>query len=117
MSEVEAPDELPCEKCGEMTPYDGLINTRLPCRGCGTPHPHTPGSTGFGAIVFMIFFVVALFMVLIDPLGMGEGAIVPIFGIFALMFLFFFLRVVIVGRKMKREAREKASQEKNLDEG
>jgi len=117
MSEVEAPDELPCEKCGKMTAYDGLIGAGLACEHCGTPRPHTMGSTGYGGLVFMIFFVVALFMVLIDPFGMGEGAIVPIFGIFALMFLFFFLRVVIVGRKMKREAREKASQEKNLDEG
>jgi hypothetical protein len=118
MSEVEVPDELPCEKCGEMTAYDGVIGDGLACEHCETPDPHTlTGLTGSGGLVFMIFFVVALFMVLIDPFGMGEGAIVPIFGIFALMFLFFFLRFVIVGMKMKREAREKAAQEKSLGEG
>ena len=113
MSDVEVPDELPCEKCGEMTPYDGLINTKLPCRGCGTPHPHTPGSTGFGAIVFMIFFVAAIPVALI----FGEAAIVILFPIFFLIFLIFFAWFVIVGMKMKRKARGKALQEKNLDEG
>ena len=118
MSEVEAPDELPCEKCGEMTAYDGVIGDGLACEHCGIPRPHTmTGSTSYGGLVLMIFFVVAFFMVLIDPFGMGEGAIVPIFGIFALIFIFLFFRVVFVGIKMNRESREKASQEKNLDEG
>ena len=118
MSEVEAPDELPCEKCGKMTAYDGVIETNPPCEHCGTPRPHTmTGSTGYCSLVFMIFFVGALLMVLIDPFGIGEGAIVIFVPIFLLMFLILFLRVVIVGRKMKREAIEKASQEKSLDEG
>jgi uncharacterized protein (DUF983 family) len=112
MTEIDVPDELPCEKCGEMTPYDGLIDTRLPCRSCGTPHPHTPGSTGFGAIVFMIFFVVALPVAWI----VGEGAILILFPIFFLMFLIFFVWFVIAGMKIKREERRKALQEKNLDE-
>ena len=117
MSEVEVPDELPCEKCGEMTAYNGVIGTDLPCEHCETPRPHTmTGPTGYGGRVFIIFFVVALLMVLIDPFGMGEGAIVILFPIFLLMFLILFLRVIIVGWKMKREAREKASREKNLDE-
>ena len=114
MSEVDVPDELPCEKCGKMTAYDGAIQAKLPCEHCGTPRPHTmTGSTGYGGLVFMIFFVAAIPVALI----FGEAAIVILFPIFLLIFLIFFAWFVIVGMKMKREARRKALQEKNLDEG
>ena len=72
------PSQLPCEKCGKMTTYDGLIGTRtkLPCGHCGTPRPHTMrGATGCGGVIFMIFFVVAFLMVLIN----GDDSILIIF--------------------------------------
>ncbi len=108
------PSQLPCEKCGKMTTYDGLIgtSTKLPCGHCGTPRPHTMrGATGCGGGIFMIFFVVAFLMVLIN----GDESILIIFPIFFLMFLILFAWVVIVGLKMKREAKKKAVQEKNLN--
>ena len=54
----EVPKEMPCEKCGELTPYKGLIGAgRLPCVHCGAPHPHTPLRTGCWPTIFLIFFV------------------------------------------------------------
>ena len=112
MGDVEVPDELPCEKCGEMTAYNGLIGARLSCGHCGTPRPHTMrGATGCGGVIFLIFFVVAILLVLIN----GDESILIIFPIFFLMFLILFAWVVIVGLKMKREAKKKAVQEKNLN--
>ena len=56
-TEPEVPKEMPCEKCGELTSYVGLIGAREPCEHCGTPRPHTPARTGLWALIFMVFFV------------------------------------------------------------
>ena len=115
MSEVEVPDELPCEKCGKMTAYDGLVGSLPPCEHCGAQTPHTmTGSTGCWGMPFLVFFVGAFLMVLIDPFGMGEGAIIILFPIFFLMFLALFSLFIFVGLKVKREERKKAAKEKSL---
>ena len=107
------PSQLPCEKCGEMTAYNGLIAAKLSCEHCGTPRPHTMrGATGCGSLIFLIFFVAAILLVLIN----GDESILIIFPIFFLMFLIQFAWVVIVGLKMKWEAKKKAVQEKNFNQ-
>ncbi len=113
MGDVAVPDELPCEKCGELTAYNGLIGAKLSCEHCGIPRPHTMrGATGCGSLIFLIFFVVAILLVLIN----GDESILIIFPIFFLMFLIQFAWVVIVGLRMKREAKKKEAQEKNLNQ-
>ena len=113
MGDVAVPDELPCEKCGEMTAYNGLIGAKLSCEHCGTPRPHTMrGATGRGSLIFLIFFVVAILIVLIfKP---GDASILIFFPIFLLIYLILFARFVIVGLRMKREAKKKAAQENHL---
>ena len=83
----ELPKEMPCEKCGELTPFRGLIGAgRLPCVHCGAPHPHTPLRTGCWPTIFLIFFVAAFPVALI----FGEGAIAVIFPLLLLLFLAMF---------------------------
>ena len=77
-----------------------------------TKTPHHERSNRLWGGIFMIFFVVAFLMVLIN----GDDSILIIFPIFFLMFLIQFAWVVIVGLKMKREAEKKAVQEKNLNQ-
>ena len=83
----ELPEEMPCEKCGELTHFRGLIGAgRLPCVHCGAPHPHTPLRTGCWATIFLIFFVAAIPVALIY----GPGAIAVIFPLLLLLFLVMF---------------------------
>ena len=83
-TEPELPKEMPCEKCGELTPFRGLIGAgRLPCVHCGAPHPHTPLRTGRWPTIFLIFFVAAIPVALV----FGEGAIDVIFPLLLLLFL------------------------------
>lgn len=92
-SEPEVPKEMPCEKCGQMTPFNGLIRAgRVPCVHCGAPRPHTPLRTGCWHLIMLVFFVGAIPVALIA----GEGAIGVIFPLFLLLFLGMFL-VFIVG--------------------
>ena len=92
-SEPEVPKEMPCEKCGQMTPFNGLIRAgRVPCVHCGAPRPHTPLQTGCWHLIMLVFFVGAIPVALIA----GEGAIGVIFPLFLLLFLGMFL-VFIVG--------------------
>ena len=82
--EPEVPKEMPCEKCGELTPFTGLIGAgRVPCMHCGAPHPHTPLRTGCWHTIFLMFFVGVIPVALI----FGEGAIGVIFPLFLLLFL------------------------------
>ena len=109
---VQYPDELPCEKCGKMTYYDGTMGAKAPCMHCGAPRPHTTtGSSGFLLIPFFLFFVLAIIMAVIDPLGMGEALIIPLFGIFLLIFLGLFAVFVFGAMKAKRELRQREEKE------
>ncbi len=83
----EVPKEMPCEKCGELTSYKGLIGAgRVPCEHCGAPRPHTPARTGCWPTIFLIFFVGAIPVALIY----GPGAIAVIFPLLLLLFLVMF---------------------------
>ena len=83
MRNVNVPDELPCERCGKMTAYDGIIQAKLPCEHCGAPRPHTMEATGKVMLPFIIFFVSAL------PVGliMGDEAIIILFPLFILLII------------------------------
>jgi hypothetical protein len=101
----EVPKEMPCEKCGELTSYKGLIGASLePCEHCGAPRPHTPARTGCWPTIFLIFFVGAFPVALI----VGEGAIAVIFPLFLLlylvMFTLFIVGCVMMGWKMNWRA-------------
>ena len=94
----EVPKEMPCEKCGELTSYKGLIGASLePCEHCGAPRPHTPARTGCWPTIFLVFFVGAIPVALI----FGEWAIVIIFPLFLLLFIVMFI-LFIVGCVMRR---------------
>ena len=70
------------------------------------------GATGRGSLIFLIFFVVAILIVLIfKP---GDASILIFFPIFLLIYLILFARFVIVGLRMKREAKKKAAQANHL---
>ena len=91
-SAPEVPKEMPCEKCGQMTPFNGLIRAgRVPCVHCGALRPHTPLRTGCWHLIMLGFFVGAIPVALIA----GEGAIVVLFPLFLLLFLGMFLVFVI----------------------
>ena len=93
-SEPEVPNEMPCEKCGQMTPFNGLIRAgRVPCVHCGAPRPHTPLRTGCWPTIFLIFFV-AVFPV---ALSFGEGAIAVIFPLLLLPCLVMFALFIAGG--------------------
>ena len=97
-TEPEVPKEMPCEKCGELTSYKGLIGASLePCEHCGTPRPHTPARTGCWPLIFMVFFVGAIPVALI----FGEGAIGVLFPLFLLLYLVMFI-LFIVGCVMRQ---------------
>ena len=96
--EPEVPKEMPCEKCGEMTRFNGLIRAgRVPCVHCGAPRPHTPLRTGCWPLIFLVFFVGAFPVALI----VGEGAIAVIFPLFLLLYLVMFI-LFIVGCVMRQ---------------
>lgn len=83
-TEPEVPKEMPCEKCGEMTPFNGLIRAgRVPCVHCGATRPHTPLRTGCWHLIMLIFFAGTIPVALI----WGEGAIGVIFPLFLLLFM------------------------------
>jgi len=97
-TEPEVPKEMPCEKCGELTSYKGLIGASLePCEHCGAPRPHTPARTGCWPTIFLIFFVGAIPVALI----VGPGAIGVLFPLFLLLYLVMFI-LFIVGCLMMR---------------
>lgn len=72
MSEVQVPDpnELPCEKCGKPTFYDGVIGGFAPCEHCGHEQPHT--LLGSPLLPFLIYFGVCLLIEYFAPLGLPE---------------------------------------------
>ena len=75
---------MPCEKCGKMTPFNGLIRAgRVPCVHCGATRPHTPLRTGCWHLIMLIFFAGTIPVALI----WGEGAIGVIFPLFLLLFM------------------------------
>ena len=79
-SAPEVPKEMPCEKCGQMTPFNGLIRAgRVPCLHCGALRPHTPLRTGCWHLIMLGFFVGAIPVALIA----GEGAIGVLFPSFS----------------------------------
>lgn len=110
MSGVEVPDQMPCEKCGKLTAYDGTIGANAPCEHCGTPRPHTmTGSTGKPLLPFLIFFAGAFVFTLVNPWHLDEDQLFFVcFGIFCLMFLFLgVLPVVIAVWEVKKKSKEK----------
>ena len=83
-TEPDVPKEMPCEKCGQMTLFNGLMGAgRVPCVHCGAPRPHTPLRTGRWPTIFLMFFVGVIPVALL----FGEGAIGVIFPLFLLLFL------------------------------
>ncbi len=91
-TEPEVPKEMPCEKCGELTPFNGLIGKgRLPCVHCGATRPHTPLRTGCWHTIFLTLFVGTIPVALIY----GDGAIAVIFPVFLLLFLLMVLLFIV----------------------
>ena len=104
-TEPEVPKEMPCEKCGELTSYVGLIGAREPCEHCGTPRPHTPARTGLWALIFMVFFVGAIPV----ALKYGENAIGILFPLLMLLYLLFWVLFIISALKKRWERNRKAT--------
>ena len=103
MNDIERPSQLPCEKCGEMTRYDGAISASLPCDHCGTTRPHTmTGSTMKPALPFIIYFSVCLLSLLFFPLPKHLD-ILYVLGFFALFFIFCGPYFAAVNRAMKKK--------------
>tara|TARA_Y100001968_G_scaffold309468_1_gene329268 strand:+ start:736 stop:1188 length:453 start_codon:yes stop_codon:yes gene_type:complete len=121
MSEADRVEKLPCEKCGEPTPFDMLATVNT-CEHCGTPEPHANSSIPdvdsfaykFKALgPFLLLFGGAFIFYGINPFHWGEERMfVTLFGIFCLMF--FFLGVLpfyLALRKIKKASREKVESE------
>ncbi len=121
MSETVVTEKLPCEKCGEPTPFDMLATVNT-CEHCGTPEPHANSSIPdvdsfaykFKALgPFLFFFGGAFIFYGINPYYWSEGRMfVTLFGIFCLMFFFLgALPLYLSSRKIKKASREKVERE------
>ena len=121
MSKTDIAKKLPCEKCGELTPFD-ILATVNTCEHCGASEPHANSSIPdvdsfaykFKALgPFLFFFGGAIIFYGINPFHWGEERMfVTLFGIFCLMF--FFLGVLpfyLALRKIKKASREKVERE------
>tara|TARA_Y100000588_G_C13936366_1_gene788091 strand:- start:2 stop:406 length:405 start_codon:yes stop_codon:yes gene_type:complete len=107
MSKVGAPDELPCERCGEMTAYDGAIYAKLPCEHCGASRPHTMEETGKVMLPFIIFFVSAIPVALI----LGDEAILILFPLFILLI------ILVIRHHLSRIPRQKREKSEGKPKG
>ena len=111
MNDIDRPSHLPCEKCGEMTKYDGAISASLPCAHCGTSRPHTmTGSTGKPAVPFIIYFSACILSFIFFPLPKNLE-ILYVLG-------FFVLFIILCGpflMALNREMKKKGDSQKNDD--